>query len=145
MLHKDNAEHFKGVFLFCIGSATYSIALLRLAGTTHKHLDQIHLALEVFLLASSALLLLAFVALWVMEEDSGKHQHPVEGDDKQSAYIVEHTAYMTHLLFYGTFFSFHTPDPLKPPRVYGTFEDERGQDPSGIAMMPLLRLDASLM
>lgn len=145
MLHKDNTEHFKGVFVFCLGSATYSVAILRLAGTTHKHLEQIHQALEVFLLASSALLLLAFVWLWVMEETSGKHNKTaIEGDDTQSAYIVEHMAYMTHLLFYGTFFSFHTPDPLKPPMIYGTFEDERGLDPSGIAMMPLLRLDESL-
>ena len=139
VLHKDNTEHFKGVFVFCLGSAVYSIALLRLAAMTHKHLEHIHTALEVFLLASSALLLLAFVGLWIMEETSGKHKSPPDGgDNTQSAYIVEHMAYMTHLLFYGTFFSFHTPDPLKLPELYGAFEDERGQDPAGVAMRPLL-------
>jgi hypothetical protein len=141
-MHKVNEEHFKGVFLFCLGSAMYSIALLRLAGMTHGHLEQIHTALEAFLLASSALLLLAFIGLWITEETSGKHDG--EGDNTQSAYIVEHMAYMTHLLFYGTFFSFHTPDPLKSPQIYGTFEDEKGKDPSGVAMRPLLHTSGGM-
>jgi hypothetical protein len=140
-MHKDNLNHFTGVFLFCAGSAAYSIAFIILAGMTHKHLAQVHQGLGIFLFVSSGLLLLAFVGLWVWEENDGRHlKHAGESDDSfQTAYILEHCAYIVHLLFYMTFFLFHTPDPLKQPQLYGEFEGEQALDSQGVALRPLLR------
>jgi hypothetical protein len=121
----------------------YSIAFLWLAGQTHKHLWKIHQGLGIFLFVSTVGQVFAFVVLWIMEEASGKHMAHIgdtDGaeDNTQKAYIVEHTAYMTHLLFYATFILFHSPDPLKVPNIHGEFEGESMSDPKGVAMKPLL-------
>jgi hypothetical protein len=49
---------------------------------------------------------------------------------------------MTHLLFYGTFILFHTPDPTRTHRMHGEFEAESARQKNaggeGTAMRPLL-------
>ena len=123
--------------IFCFGSALYSISLLVLAGSTHKHLAQIHQGLAIFLLITSALLLLGFVSLWVIEENNGGHGND-RTESTQRAYIVEHCTYLSHVLFLGTFFLFHSPDPCKEPEIYGEFEGEQANDQEGVALRPLL-------
>ena len=126
VVHKDNTQHFTGVFLFCLGSFDYSVALLRLGRESHKHLEKQHWAMELFLFISSGVLLLAFILLWVEEENAGKHapQAPTDTISEQNAYIVEHCAYIAHLLFYATFFLFHTPNPMYQPNVGAIYEAE---------------------
>ncbi len=138
--------------VFCLGSGLYSIAFLRLAGLTHKHLANVHLGLEIFLFVSAVALVIAFVAIWVMEETSGKHStqhmiHDTSSDNTQHAYIVEHAAYIAQLLFYMIFFLFHSPDPLKPPYVSGVFDGEvaYAQDHGGVAMRPLLHAGVTIV
>jgi hypothetical protein len=126
----------------------YSLAFLWLAGQTHKHLWKIHQGLGIFLFVSTVGQVFAFVVLWIMEEASGKHMAHIgddsggNGDNTQKAYIVEHTAYMTQLLFYGTFILFHSPDPTRNPRMHGEFEAESARQKNaggeGTAMRPLL-------
>ena len=125
VVHRENTQHFTGVFMFCLGSLTYSVALLRLGRESHKHLDRQHWAMELFLLISAGVLLLTFILLWVEEENAGKHA-PQAPDTSPvlNAYIVEHFAYVTHLLFYPAFFLFHTPDPMYQPTVAGLYESE---------------------
>lgn len=132
--------------VFCLGSGLYSIAFLRLAGLTHKHLANVHLGLEIFLFVSAVALVIAFVAIWVMEETSGKHSHATS-DNTQHAYIVEHAAYIAQLLFYMIFFLFHSPDPLKPPYVSGVYDGEvaYAQDHGGVAMRPLLHTGVTIV
>ena len=147
--HKDNTNHFTGVFLFCLGSSMYSIAFLWLAGQTHKHLWKIHQGLGIFLFVSTVGQVFAFVVLWILEEESGKHvahigEYNSNKDNTQKAYIVEHSAYMTQLLFYTTFILFHSPDPLKVPSTHGVLEGESMTDPIGIAMRPLLHTQSGL-
>jgi hypothetical protein len=126
--HKDNTQHFTGVALFCFGSFVYSVALLRLGRESHKHLALQHLALELFLFVSSGALLVAFILLWIEEENSGRHAKQDASDaytsPDQKAYIVEHCAYIAHLLFYAAFFAFHTPDPMYQPTVASVYEAE---------------------
>ena len=122
--------------MFCFGSALYSVSLLVLAGITHKHLAQVHQGLGIFLLISSGILLLAFIWLWLVEEINGKHG---VNEDTKNAYIVEHCAYLIHLLFLTTFFLFHSPDATKPAEIYAEIEAELAYDPEGVALKPLLR------
>lgn len=119
VLHKDNTNHFLGVGLFCVGSSLYSISFVLLAGRTHQHLRAVHNALLAFLLLSTCALALAFILLWRDEEAKG--QHSASGGS-QNAYIVEHVAYITHVLFYATFFLYHSPDINKSPHVFSTYE-----------------------
>lgn len=134
-------SHFSGVVLFCIGSSLFSLSLLRLAGEREKKLAKVHLSLEIFLLLSTVGLVLAFAFVWAMEETRGDHIQHVgdEGEAQQTAYIVEHVAYLVFLLFYSTFFLFHTPNPLEPPGLREIYTEEYTNDPDGVAMKPLLR------
>lgn len=140
VLHKDIANHFAGVVVFCIGSALYSITLLRLAGKRDQSLARVHQGLEIFLFVSSVCLFLAFGVVWAIEETHGQHvRHMGEPEDEdQNAYIVEHVAYMIFLLFYATFFLFHTPNPMEPPGLRELYTEEYAHDPEGVAMKPLL-------
>lgn len=139
VLHKDNVNHFTGVFLFCLGSSAYSISLLKLAAIREKKFAHIRLAMEIFLFLSSAALVIAFVTLWMLEETSGKHTDGDGYDNTEKAYIVEHAAYMTFLLFYATFFLFHTPDPDKSPALQEIFQEEAyNRAESSVALKPLL-------
>ncbi len=130
-------NHFTGVFLFCAGSAIYSISLLRLAGETEKSQAQIHLVMEIGLFLSSVALVLAFVTVWAIEENNGDHGLHA-GERRESAYIVEHAAYVVFLLFYATFFVFHTPDPLEPPGLREVYVEEHIMDPECVSMRPLM-------
>jgi hypothetical protein len=118
---------------------------------SHQHLANVHLGLEIFLFVSTVVLVIAFVAIWVMEETSGKHslQHvgnDTSSDNTQQAYIVEHAAYIVQLLFYMIFFLFHSPDPLKLPHVSGAYEGEAyAQDHGGVAMRPLLHAGVTIV
>jgi hypothetical protein len=134
-------DHFFGVALFTLGSSLYSLSLLRLAGIFEKQLACLRWGLEIFLVLSTAGLMLAFVILWAMEEGSGQHvKHMGEYEENsQTAYIVEHAAYMSHLVFYVTFFSFHTPNPLEPPGLTAVYDEEYSTDPRAVTMRPLLR------
>ncbi len=134
MTHKENANHFSGVGAFCLGTFIYSLLLLRLADTTHSHLWQLHATLEIFLFVVSGVLLMSFLILWVIEENANKHSGSNNGD--QTAYIVEHCAYLAHLLFLSAFLAFHTPDPLKLPRVEGIYDAEAGVELT--TMSPLI-------
>lgn len=141
----DNARHFTGVGLFCAGSLTYSIAFLRAARKDERAEAWVRDGLEWCLLGAVVALVVAFVGLWAQEESQGLH-----GTDRvQNAYIVEHAAYVAHLLFYAVFFYYHTPDPDKPVKCTGKDgggnneyerEHDRGEDGSGVPMVcrPLL-------
>lgn len=98
--------------------------------------------MEVGLFLSTVGLVLAFVILWAIEETHGKHlSHAGEidsEDNTQNAYIVEHAAYVAFLLFYATFFAFHTPNPMEPPGLHEAYADEHVMDPEGVNMKPLL-------
>ena len=105
----------------------YSISLIRLAsspGTQHEHLHNVHVAMEAFLLLSSGILCISFVALWFSEESNGQHDKGYNGP--QNAYIVEHITYVTHVLFYATFFLYHSPDITKPAELGVSHETEDG-------------------
>lgn len=138
----DNTRHFTGVGLFCAGSLTYSIAFLRVArkderADTMTH-EWVRAALEWSLLGATVGLVVAFVTLWAQEETQGVHGT----GELQNAYIVEHAAYLAHLLFYAVFFYYHTPDPDKPAKndklasEYGG--DEHGEDGVAMVCRPLL-------
>ena len=119
--HQDNANHFAGVALFCLGSFVYSMAFLRLAGKTHEHLRRVHQALGWFLLLTTLALVTTFVILWAVEENNG--QHAGRGG-KRNAYIIEHVAYITQVLFYATFILYHTPNPDRPAHISGAYDEE---------------------
>ena len=138
VLHKDNGNHFAGVGLFCLGSLLYSMVFIRLGAISHKHLRLLHQWLMGFLLIATIGLVVAFVAIWAMEEKKGQHDKPSPKSDNyyeilaqeeasRKAYIVEHAAYVTHLLFYLGFFSFHSPNPNVSPNVSGNSEYESDQ------------------
>ena len=139
----DNARHFTGVGLFCAGSLTYSIAFLRVARRDERADTTEHAwvrdVLEWCLLGATVVLVIAFVTLWAQEETMGMHGT----DHVQNAYIVEHAAYLSHILFYAVFFYYHTPDPDKPAkndklaREYERDED-RGADGVPMVCRPLL-------
>jgi hypothetical protein len=137
----DNARHFTGVGLFCAGSLTYSIAFLRVARRDERADTTEHAwvrdVLEWCLLGATVALVIAFVALWAQEETMGMHGT----DHVQNAYIVEHAAYLAHLLFYAVFFYYHTPDPDKPVTCKGSEyerEEDRGADGVPMVCRPLL-------
>ena len=134
----DNARHFTGVGLFCAGSLTYSIAFLRAARKDER--AEAHAwvrdGLEWCLLGAVVALVVAFVGLWAQEESQGLH-----GTDRvQNAYIVEHAAYVAHLLFYAVFFYYHTPDPDKSVKFSSSAEYHHEEHEDGVAMVcrPLL-------
>jgi hypothetical protein len=147
VLHKDNANHFTGVGIFCVGSVVYSSVFIRLAWISHWHLRNLHQALMIFLLSSTVVLVISFVSIWADEQEKGEHGEILyDGEDPRlKAYIVEHAAYITHLLFYLGFFSFHNPNPNISPLMCGEYEaemsladDPYSQDVS--ACQPLIRL-----
>ena len=110
--NKENFHHFIGVGVFCLGSFTYSLAFVRLAGTSEDGKELLHAIMELFLLLGVVVLVVSFVLLWFEEENDGRHSSA--GSYKtQTAYIVEHTAYVVHLVFYMLFFLYHSPDPNK--------------------------------
>lgn len=111
--HTDNANHFGGVAFFCLGSFLYSIAFIRISALFERHLRHLQLYLEMFLLVSAVVLVIVFVTLWFGEERA-IHNGTNSGGYTRTAYIVEHVAYLVHLVFYGLFFSFNSPDPTKP-------------------------------
>ena len=122
--HKENVPHFTGVFLFCLGSFSYALVMLRLCKESHPHLSQQHFWLETFIFVSSGILVITFVTLWVLEELD--HKHDIGSSDRtQQAYIVEHCAYVSNLLFYAGFFLFHTPDPMKPPHIEAEYNNNK--------------------
>jgi hypothetical protein len=137
----DNARHFTGVGLFCAGSLTYSIEFLRVArrdkrADTTEH-AMVRDVLEWCLLGATVVLVIAFVTLWAQEETTGMHGT----DHVQNAYIVEHAAYLAHLLFYAVFFYYHTLDPDKPVTCKGfeyEREEDRGADGVPMVCRPLL-------
>jgi hypothetical protein len=141
--HRVKFDHFFGVGLFVAGSALYSISLLHFAAIfeLEKRLALVRWCLQLFLIISSFGLMLAFVILWMLEEGIGKHGEQVgdQGDDTQIAYLVEHIAYISHLLFYVIFFLFHTPNPLREVGLTVVYEAEHASDPNSVAMKPLLR------
>ena len=115
MIHQDNASHFLGVGIFCVGSFSYSFAFVRLARTGQDRNELLHATMEMFLLLAVVALVIAFVTLWIEEENAGKH---AGAPGPQNAYIVEHTAYIVHLLFYTFFFLYHSPDRRKEAGRY---------------------------
>lgn len=132
----DNARHFTGVGLFCAGSLTYSIAFLRAARKDERAEAWVRDGLEWCLLGAVVALVVAFVGLWAQEESQGLH-----GTDRvQNAYIVEHAAYVAHLLFYAVFFYYHTPDPDKSVKFSSSAEYHHEEHEDGVAMVcrPLL-------
>jgi hypothetical protein len=139
----DNARHFTGVGLFCAGSLTYSIAFLRVARRDERADTTEHAwvrdVLEWCLLGATVALVIAFVALWAQEETMGMHGT----DHVQNAYIVEHAAYLSHILFYAVFFYYHTPDldkPAKNDKLAREYErdEDRGADGVPMVCRPLL-------
>jgi hypothetical protein len=141
-MHRVNIDHFSGVALFVAGSALYSVSLLHFAGIYEyeKQLAVLRWCLQLFLVISTFSLMLAFVVLWILEEGSGKHGQEVgdRGDDAQIAFLVEHVAYISHLLFYVLFFMFHTPNPMREVGLTVVYEEEHASDKNSFAMRPLL-------
>ena len=114
------------MFLFCLGSFLYSVALLRVGETTHAHLAPLHAMLEYALFFSCMAFVGSFVVLWIMEENAGKHGRD-PSDPTQKAYILEHAAYMTQVVFYAIFFLFHSPDPCRDS-VRTIYNDEKNRN-----------------
>lgn len=96
-----------------MGSFTYSLALVRLARTSKDKKEKLHALLEAYLLFAVVGLVVSFVTIWAKEEDEGKHAPTAPSNNVQHAYIVEHTAYMVHLVFSTLFFLYHSPDRTK--------------------------------
>jgi hypothetical protein len=120
VVHKDNTHHFTGVALFCFGAFAYSLAFVRLAGTSENSKEMLHAIMEFVLLMGVVLLVVAFVSLWFEEEDAGRHKASHDSSKGElSAYIVEHAAYIGHLGFYAFFFLYHSPDWGKPAITKG--------------------------
>jgi len=106
--HREMVGHFVGVGMFTIGSFAYSMIFVRLAATHARDAEGelVRTVLEAFLLMSTLALFTSFVVLWVDGEID-------DGHGRNQAYVVEHAAYLTHLLFYTVFFLYHSPDPEK--------------------------------
>lgn len=113
--HRENTQHFIGVGIFCVGSFWYSLALVRLAATSEDDKELLHACMDGFLLLCVVVLVISFVALWVQEEQDGWHSVTDKNtnEPKQSAYIVEHAAYIVQVVFYAFFFLYHSPNPWK--------------------------------
>jgi len=123
VLHQENRAHFAGVFVFCVGTFVYSLALLFLCEESHPHLAQLHFWLEILLFGATTMLVFAFGVVWFAEEQAQKHVKKLDSNGRayenpdQTAYIVEHFAYIAFILFYACFFLFHTPDWEQKPFV----------------------------
>ena len=114
----------------------YSLAFVRLAATTEERLEMVHAIMEAFLLMSVAALVVSFVSLWAEEERDGKHDRGSSSSQVQNAYIVEHAAYIVHLLFYASFFLYHTPDIDNIPGGHvGEGYEETDPDVEGTPMV----------
>lgn len=145
VLHQDTGNHFAGVGAFCLGSLLYSMVFIRLGAISHKHLRLLHQMLMGFLLVATIGLVVSFVAVWAIEEKNGQHfkESRSYSEPSRKAYIVEHAAYVTHLLFYLGFFSFHSPNPNVSPYISSGYEDEaillsNMQDERASACQPLI-------
>lgn len=106
--HRDNLQHFIGVGVFCAGSFAYSLALVRLAATSSEDKELLHACMDGTLLLCVVVLVVSFVMLWAEEETSGMHS--AHSKEPQSAYIVEHGAYIAQVVFYAFFFLYHSPN-----------------------------------
>lgn len=126
VVHQDMGNHFAGVGAFCLGSLLYSMVFIRLGAMSHKHLRLLHQWLMVFLLVATTALVVSFVAVWAIEERDGQHARDSNGyiAPSRKAYIVEHAAYVAHLLFYLGFFVFHSPNPNIPTYINSNYDDE---------------------
>jgi hypothetical protein len=59
----------------------------------------------------------------------------------RNAYIVEHVAYITQILFYATFILYHTPNPEKPVHVVWPYDsEEQPPQTQGDDTVPLVQL-----
>lgn len=123
--------HFVGVFIFCLGTFIYSVVMLRLCQESHPHLAQLHFGLELFLFLTSGMLVVAFAIVWFNEEINNQHKKKIDSetmiaydDPNQAAFIIEHCAYISFILFYAGFFLFHTPDMYRDAFVDGVFTGE---------------------
>lgn len=145
VLHKDTGNHFAGVGTFCIGSFLYSLVFIRLGAISHKHLRLLHQWLMGFLLLTTVGLVVGFVASWAIEEKNGQHNDKPREEFARKAYIVEHAAYVSHLLFYLGFFSFHSPNPNVSPLMGCGYDDEAAlldeMHDGAHACQPLIRLE----
>lgn len=139
--HKDNANHFGGVGVFCVGSFLYSVAFIRISALFEKHLRHLQIGLELFLLVSTVVLVIAFVALWFGEEREIRDGKGTE-EFTRTAYIVEHAAYIAHLVFYGVFFAYNSPDLFKekPERGYGIMDYIYDTDGGVETCKPLIQM-----
>lgn len=89
------AGHYTGVAIFCAGSLLYSLAMREAVRGSHPHLgDTQELMVRALMLATVALVITFSCMFWA-------------GDPQ--AYLPEHMAYITFLLFYALFFSLHWP------------------------------------
>lgn len=133
-------NHFSGVVVFCVGSFLYSIAFIRISALFEKHLRHLQVGLELFMLISTLVLVIAFVALWFREEKEIHEAKGVEREITRTAYAVEHAAYIAHLVFYGIFFTYNSPDPFKekPERGYGLMDYPYDADDAADTCKPLL-------
>ena len=132
----DTTRHFTGVGFFCLGSFVYSLVFVRLAATTEERLEMVHAIMEAFLLMSVAALVVSFVSLWAEEERDGKHDRGSGNSQVQNAYIVEHVAYIVHVLFYACFFLYHTQDIETIPGGHvGEGYEETDADVEGMPMV----------
>ncbi len=148
VLHKENTQHFIGVGIFCGGSFLYSVSLVRLAATSEDGKEILHACLDGLLLLCAVVLVIFFVFLWFEEERDGRHTAMGEGEP-QSAYIIEHAAYIAQVCFYALFFLYHSPDPDKDTKGYtigASDYDDAGQHHHGVPMVcrPLIRGERAL-
>lgn len=142
VFHKDNTQHFLGVGVFCAGSFGYSLALVRLAATSKDDKEVLHACMDGTLLLCVVVLVVSFVMLWVEEEQDGLHAGK---DGVQSAYVVEHGAYIAQLVFYMFFFLYHSPNRLKDAEE-GYIGGEEYEGVSGTPMVcrPLIPAERML-
>jgi heme/copper-type cytochrome/quinol oxidase subunit 2 len=151
VINKDMPTHFLGVGIFCLTSFVYSCVFLVLGSSSHKHLHALHQWLMIFLLVTTGVLVVSFVAIWAVEENTGQH---ASNSTERKAYIVEHAAYISHILLYLGFFSFHKPygHVFPSKSMSGYFQDDSetmmtvlGDDTTGVSVcQPLISGDRRL-
>jgi len=142
--HRDNTQHFIGVGVFCAGSFAYSMALVRLAATSTDDKELLHACMDGTLLLCVVMLVVSFVLLWVEEEQSGLHNGSggggitKENRIPQSAYLVEHGAYIAQVVFYMLFFLYHSPNKINDMDGYIGGEEYEGVSGTPMVCRPLI-------
>jgi hypothetical protein len=98
-----------------------------------------------FLLITTLILVTVFVILWAIEDANGFHS---SAGGNRNAYIVEHVAYVTHILFFATFVLYHSPNPEKHAHLSHVHEKEQlmhpPQDGTAVPMVQIVHIQREI-